>query len=68
MGLLEKIKGMLGGNAEKVKQGIDKAGDIVDDKTGGKFTEKIEAAEEKIGDVLDGQTEGGADGDAGAEV
>jgi len=53
MGLLDKIKAMIGGNADKVKQGIDKAGDMVDEKTGGKFGDKIDMAQEKIGDVLD---------------
>ena len=48
---------MLGGNADKVKEGIDKAGDMVDDKTGGKFSDKIEMAEEKIGDVVDDAAE-----------
>ncbi|MFK8023019.1 MAG: antitoxin [Ilumatobacter sp.] len=57
MGLLDKIKGMLGGNADKVKEGIDKAGDIVDEKTGGEFTDKIDMAEEKIGEVIDDQAE-----------
>lgn len=53
MGLMDKIKSLLGGNADKVKDGIDKAGDMVDDKTGGKYTDKIETAEEKISDVID---------------
>ena len=37
MGLLDKIKDLIGGNADKVKQGVDKAADMVDEKTGGKF-------------------------------
>ena len=53
MGLLDKIKGMLGGNVDKVKEGVDKAGDMVDEKTGGKFSDKIDMAEEKIGEILD---------------
>ena len=57
MGLLDKIKAMLGGNADKVKDGIDKAGDIIDDKTGGKFTDKIEMAEDKISEVIDDASE-----------
>lgn len=58
MGLLDKIKAMIGGNADKVKDGIDKAGDMVDEKTGGKFTDKIEMAEEKIAEVIDDEPEG----------
>jgi hypothetical protein len=59
MGLLDKIKSMLGGNADKVKGGLEKAGDMVDEKTGGKFTDNIDMAEEKIAEVLevDGEAE-----------
>ena len=53
MGLLDKIKGMLSGNADKVKGGLEKAGDMVDEKTDGKFTDKIDMAEEKIAEVLE---------------
>lgn len=60
MGLLDKIKGMLGGNVDKVTEGIDKAGDMVDEKTGGKFTDKIEMAEDKIAEVVEEQIEGDA--------
>ena len=55
MGLLDKIKGMLGGNADKVKDGLEKAGDMIDEKTDGKFADKVDMAQEKIGDVLDDQ-------------
>ena len=60
MGLLDKIKGMLEGNVDKVKEGVDKAGDMVDEKTGGKFTDKIDMAEEKIGEVIDDAAADGA--------
>ena len=61
MGLLDKIKGMLGGNVDKVKDGIGKAGDMIDEKTGGEFTDKIDIVEEKIGYVIEDQA---AEGDA----
>ena len=64
MGLLDKIKAMLGGNADKVKGGLEKAGDMVDEKTGGKFSDKIDMAEEKIGEVLEGEGEGEAEAEA----
>lgn len=53
MGLLDKIKGMLGGNVDKAKAGIDKAGDMVDEKTGGKFGDQIDKAQDMAGDMLD---------------
>ncbi len=53
MGMLDKIKGLVGGNADKVKEGLDKAGDMIDDKTGGKYEDQIDTAAEKIGDMID---------------
>jgi hypothetical protein len=53
MGLLDKIKGLLSGNADKIKGGLDKAGDMVDDKTGGKFEDKIDMATDKAGEMID---------------
>lgn len=65
MGLLDNIKGALKGNADKVKDGIDKAGDMIDEKTGGKYSDKIDMAEEKIGDMVEDIAEEGDEaGDA----
>lgn len=44
MGLLDKAKQLVGEHDEQVKEGIDKAADVVDEKTGEKYTEKIEDA------------------------
>ena len=54
MGIIDKIKGLIGGNADQVKDGVDKAGDMVDDKTGGKHSDHIDTGTEKIGEVVDG--------------
>ena len=67
MGLLDSIKNALGGNADKVKDGIDKAGDMIDDKTGGKYSDKIDMAEEKAGEVIDQMAEGAEDAADAAE-
>ena len=61
MGLLDKVKSLIGGNADKVKDGVDKAGDMVDDKTGGKYSDKIETAEERIGEAVDNLDEDAVD-------
>jgi hypothetical protein len=53
MGLLDKIKGMIGGNADKVVDGVDKATDMVDDKTGGKFTEQLDKVDDAVENALD---------------
>jgi len=34
MGIMDSIKGLFGGNKEKVKDGIDTTADVVDDKAG----------------------------------
>ncbi len=54
MGLLDKIKGMLGGNADKAKDGIDKAADVAEDKLGDKVgSDKIDMAADKAKEALD---------------
>jgi hypothetical protein len=53
MGLLDTLKKALKGKETQVEAGIDKAADVVDDKTGGKHTEKIEDAAEKAKDVVE---------------
>ena len=57
MGLLDKLLGKAGDVAEqhsdKVKEGIDKAADIADDKTGGKYSDQIDSGAEKAKDVVD---------------
>ncbi|MFI8931517.1 antitoxin [Streptomyces sp. NPDC053474] len=39
-------------HGDKVSDGLEKAGDLVDDKTGGKHTEKIDTAVDKAQDVV----------------
>src|SRR5262245_747549 len=64
MGLLDTVKGWFGGGKAKVqgtvathsdsiKGGIDKAGGVVDDKTGGKYTDKVTSAQETGKNVVD---------------
>jgi hypothetical protein len=53
MGLMDKIKGMFGQHSEKIEGGIDKAGDVVDDKTGGKYEGQVDKAQDTTKDALD---------------
>jgi MT0933-like antitoxin protein len=53
MGLMDKIKGMFGQHDEKIEGGIDKAGDVVDDKTGGKYEGQVDKAQDTAKDALD---------------
>jgi hypothetical protein len=46
MGFLNKAKDLLSKNADKVEQVIDKAGDIVDQKTKGKYTGTVDKVQD----------------------
>jgi hypothetical protein len=54
MGLLDDAKKFIDEHDDKVDDAIEKAGDLVDDKTGGKFADKVDKAQdiaqEKTGD------------------
>jgi hypothetical protein len=47
MGLLDKAKDLLAQNADKVGTAIDKAGEFVDDKTQGKYTDTIHQVQDQ---------------------
>jgi MT0933-like antitoxin protein len=47
LGILDKAKELLSQNAETVGQAIDKAGEFVDDKTQGKYTDTIHKVQEE---------------------
>lgn len=59
MGFLDKIKNLASKNADKVETAIDKAGDIVDQKTQGKYAsqvDKVQDAAKKAVDKSDPKT------------
>jgi hypothetical protein len=59
MGFLDKVKNLVAKNADKVDTAIDKAGDIVDQKTQGKYTSqvgKVQDAAKKAVDKTNPQT------------
>lgn len=59
MAILDKVKNLLAKNADKVDTAIDKAGDIVDQKTQGKYAQhvdKVQEAAKKAVDKSDPQT------------
>ena len=57
MGIVDKVRGMFGQHADKIEGGIDKVGDTIDDKTGGKYTDKVtkgqDAAKDALGKLAD---------------
>ena len=53
MGLMDKVSGMLKGKGKKVGDAVDKAANVIDDKTGGKYSDKIDSVAEKAKDAAD---------------
>ena len=61
MGLFDNAKDLLGKaeelaaeHADVVKEGLDKAEDLADQATGGKYTEQIDSAGDKAADYVEG--------------
>ncbi|MEM1334331.1 MAG: antitoxin [Actinomycetota bacterium] len=48
MGLFDKAKKLADDNKEKIADGVDKATDVVDDKTGGKFSDQLDKVDEAV--------------------
>jgi len=49
-------------NPDKIKAGVEKAGDLIDKQTGGKYAEKVDSVQEKVGSYVDSHAEQHADG------
>ena len=52
MSMFDKAKDLLGEHGDKVDEGIDKLGDLIDDKTGGEHADKVDLAQEKLKEGL----------------
>ncbi len=50
MGILDNMAQLLEGHEDKAGQGIDKAGDFVDEKTRGEYGEQVDTAPQKLRD------------------
>lgn len=53
MGLMDKLKGMVGGNKKQVDKGIDTAADKAQDMTGHKADAPIDTAADQAKGVVD---------------
>lgn len=47
MSVLDKIKGALKGHEAQANQAVDKAGDMIDQKTGNKFQSQVDMVQEQ---------------------
>jgi hypothetical protein len=52
--LRDKAEDAAGDHPDQVNEGIEKAGDFADDKTGGKYSDQIDQGQEKAGDYAEG--------------
>ena len=41
----------------KVKEGVEKAGDMIDEKTDGKYADQVDMAQDKVEELIDEQAE-----------
>ncbi len=53
MGIFDKAKDLLNEHSDKVDQGIDKAAQLIDQKTGGQHTGQIDQATEQAKRAMD---------------
>jgi hypothetical protein len=49
----DKAKDLVGQHGDKIKEGLEKAGEFADEKTGGKHSDKIDKGVEKGGELID---------------
>jgi hypothetical protein len=54
-GWADKAKDLAQDHPDQVDQGLDKAGDFADDRTGNKYTEQIDKGEDSAQQYLTGQ-------------
>ncbi|XRQ03494.1 antitoxin [Actinomadura welshii] len=65
MSIVDKVKQMLGQHPDKARQGVERAGDMFDERTGGKYADKVDRVQEKAGDRIDPGGQGGQGGRPG---
>ncbi|MFH7599910.1 antitoxin [Streptomyces racemochromogenes] len=53
MSIVDKLKGMLGHHPDKAKDAVERGGDMIDERTGNKYTDKVDMGQEKANDYID---------------
>lgn len=54
MDIVEQIKGVAAGHETEIADGIEKIGDLVDEKTGGQYVAQVDQAQSFLKDQLGG--------------
>ncbi|MEV7027147.1 antitoxin [Kitasatospora sp. NPDC093558] len=52
MSMLDKLKQMLKGHEDTARQGADKAGDALNERTGSKYESQVDTAKQKLDEQL----------------
>jgi hypothetical protein len=56
MGIFDKAKDAMSGQSEQVDAGVEKTGDMVDEKTEGKYTEQVDQGQDMARDKFSDTT------------
>ena len=48
----KKLDDVVDEHGDKIAEGVEKAGDFLDEKTGHKHADKVDQAQEKVGDAI----------------
>ena len=68
--LKDRAAGMMSKHGDQAGQGLDRAGQMIDEKTGGRYTDQINTGVGKAKDALGNRTDqaSGATGEAGSDM
>ncbi|TNY35016.1 antitoxin [Thermomonospora catenispora] len=55
MSIISKVKQMLGQHPDQAKKGVEKAGDVIDRRTGGKYAQHVDKGQQKAGEYIEGE-------------
>ena len=64
----DKAKDLVENQGDKIADGVDKATDFIDDKTGGKYTDKLEKVDEMAAKLDKSDDEDEGEAGVGAET
>jgi hypothetical protein len=52
MSVMDKLKQMLKGHEEQAGKGVDRSGDVADDKTQGRYSGQVDTSQDRLRDQL----------------
>ncbi|MFE3329102.1 antitoxin [Streptomyces sp. NPDC059176] len=54
MSMMDKLKNMLKGHEDQASKGVDKGGDMVDERTQGKYSGQVDTAQDRLKEQFGG--------------